>query len=332
VKSLAINRVEIKDFLAFRGEFDCDFCRGVNVIIGGNGTGKTTLLKCLYYGADRFSNPKPAPDLQDYFGLAGYHEIVDSTREAIAKKFGMITMDVSGEHFEFSYFYCKPPNNSKITIRPVYIPEKDILEHAKGLLTFIEQKKTGFGQIYKDVLVNAQDIPTQKQSVTQKKVGKKIQDAIGGTVSWSKATGSFLTVQTDGNSFPFANEASGYKKLGYLGLLVTNGHLEKDSVLLWDEPENSLNPELMPVLVDILLELSRNGVQIFLATHNEVLASYFSVNKQNSDNVMFYSLYKDGKHIKADSNDRFDLLNPNKLTEEPVKLYERRLDRGLGGE
>ena len=44
---MAINRVEIKDFLVFKDEFALDFCSGVNVIIGGNGTGKTTLLKCL---------------------------------------------------------------------------------------------------------------------------------------------------------------------------------------------------------------------------------------------------------------------------------------------
>jgi predicted ATPase len=82
--------------------------------------------------------------------------------------------------------------------------------------------------------------------------------------------------------------------------------------------------------VDILLELSRNGVQIFIATHSELLANYFAVNRQKSSEVMFYSLYKDGEQIKADMNDRFDLLNPNKLTEEPVKLYEKRLDKGFG--
>ncbi|MDR1135793.1 MAG: ATP-binding protein [Clostridiales Family XIII bacterium] len=47
---MAINRVEIKDFLVFKGEFTMDFCPGVNVFIGSNGTGKTTLLKTLYGG------------------------------------------------------------------------------------------------------------------------------------------------------------------------------------------------------------------------------------------------------------------------------------------
>jgi len=45
---MAISRVEIKDFLLFKGEFGVDFCAGVNVLIGGNGTGKTTLMKVMY--------------------------------------------------------------------------------------------------------------------------------------------------------------------------------------------------------------------------------------------------------------------------------------------
>jgi AAA15 family ATPase/GTPase len=328
---MAINRVEIKDFLVFQGEFTANFCSGINILIGGNATGKTTLLKCLYYGADRFTKPKKFPEiLQKYFGIAEDYDTVGETHDEIQKKFGMITMDVDGERFEFSYSYFMQPHSGTTTIKPVYIPEKDILEHAKGLLTFIEQKQTGFSQIYKDVLVKAQDIPTQKQSKMQQKVGKLIVDTIGGDVRWDKGDGSFYTFRTDGTRIPFTNEASGYKKLGFLGLLVTSGQLENDSVLFWDEPENSINPELLPVLVDILLELQRGGVQVFIATHSEIFSSYFNVLCTNDDKIMFYSLYKENGHIKFDKSERFDLLTPNKLTEEPVKLYERELDKGLG--
>jgi len=41
---MAIDRVEIQDFLVFKGEFSATFCPGVNVLIGDNGTGKTTLM------------------------------------------------------------------------------------------------------------------------------------------------------------------------------------------------------------------------------------------------------------------------------------------------
>jgi predicted ATPase len=129
-------------------------------------------------------------------------------------------------------------------------------------------------------------------------------------------------------------EASGYRKFGLLATLIRNEQIKSDTVLFWDEPENSLNPELMPVLVDILLELQRGGVQIFIATHSEILASYFAVNreKEKGDIVDFYSLYKNKKtlHIKVEQNDRFDLMDHNNLTAESVKLYKKEIERGLG--
>jgi predicted ATPase len=103
--------------------------------------------------------------------------------------------------------------------------------------------------------------------------------------------------------------------------------------LFFDEPETSVNPELISSLVDILLELSRLGSQVFIATHSEVLASYININRNNEDHVMFYSLVKDvNGQVIAYSNDRFDKLEPNKLSEEPVKIYELELDRRMGND
>jgi hypothetical protein len=219
-----------------------------------------------------------------------------------------------------------------MNVSRVFIPEKDILEHAKGLLTFVDQKDNDFSSIYRDVLITAQDSDNKKQTDTQKAITATITGMVGGRAEWVSSEGRYYTVRADGTRIPFSNEASGFKKLGYLELLVRTGHLEPGTVLFWDEPENSLNPELVPVLVDSLLLLSRNGVQIFIATHSELLADYFLTNSKKVDRVIFFSLYKDGDRIKYDRSDRFDLLNPNKLSDERVRLYEKRLDKAFGGE
>ncbi|MDR1923066.1 MAG: AAA family ATPase [Planctomycetaceae bacterium] len=305
---MAINRVKIKDFLVFKDEFVVDFCPGVNIIIGGNATGKTTLLKAMYAG------------YRGCFASKGLNEIIEDC-------FGT---SIQFEPDSIKIIHDNDVINSKFNPHGnVYIPEKDILEHAKGLLTFIEQKQTGFGKVYRDVIIAAQDVPTSKQSEIQKTIEQKIAGIIGGKIHWDKGDGSFYTLKIDGTRIPFANEASGYKKLGFLGLLVTSGQLEKNSVLFWDEPENSLNPELMPVLVDILLELQREGVQIFIATHSEIFVSYFDANRKDSDKVTFYSLYKNGENVKADKSERFDLLTPNNLTAEQIKLYRAELERSF---
>jgi len=213
----------------------------------------------------------------------------------------------------------------------VYIPEKDILEHAKGLLTFIDQKQTGFSQIYKDVLLYAQDIPTRDQTEIQKRVGQMIAGVIKGDMHRDEGDGSFYTLRTDGKHIPFANEASGYKKLGFLGLLVKNGRLENGSILFWDEPENSLNPELVPVLVDILLTLARNGVQIFIATHDYHLARYFDVRKDKNVPVMFHNLSKaDDDQIVCKSLPEYIKLPDNLLEIAGEDLFKAVIADAMG--
>jgi AAA15 family ATPase/GTPase len=219
-------------------------------------------------------------------------------------------------------------DNNRLSI--VYIPEKDILEHAKGLLPFIEGKPTGFSAIYKKVIVSAMDIPTNVQSDMQKSIGEKINAIIDGHIEWVQGEGSFYTIKNDGTRIPFANEASGYKKLGYLGLLVASRQLDSGSVLLWDEPENSLNPEIIPVLVDILLELQRGGVQVFVATHSYDIARWFEINKKDGDSLRYFNLRKIEGGITADVADDYTGLSDSTLRNAGDKLLKAVVKKSMG--
>jgi predicted ATPase len=100
-------------------------------------------------------------------------------------------------------------------------------------------------------------------------------------------------------------EASGYRKFGLLAALIRNEQLRTGSTLFWDEPENSLNPELVPVMVDILLELSKSGVQVFLATHDYNIARYLDVRKDRSVPVVFHNLTKANGGIVCESSPEY---------------------------
>ena len=223
----------------------------------------------------------------------------------------------------------KLTNGTIIETPSVYIPEKDMLLHSFGFLALKHERPTiPFDDTLTDIIAKAQLYP--KKEMSNSPLCTKIRAIIGGEVAYDNDSFSIVR-DRDGMQIPFSMEASGYKKFGLLWKLIRNGSLEPGSILFWDEPENSLNPELIPILVDILLELTRTGVQIFLATHSEILASYFAVNREKSDNVMFYTLYKLDGRIVADLGDRFDLLVPNNLMTEPVRLYEKQIEKGLGG-
>ena len=45
--AMALEQLHLENFTVFR-KLDLKFCRGINVLIGENGTGKTHLLKVLY--------------------------------------------------------------------------------------------------------------------------------------------------------------------------------------------------------------------------------------------------------------------------------------------
>ena len=186
-----------------------------------------------------------------------------------------------------------------------------------------------FDQTFIDILSKAELPVTRNLTPNAMELLDEIKAVTGGEVVYENDV--FYTVKSNGEKIPFSLEASGFRKFGLLWKLLRNGLLESGSILFWDEPENSLNPELVPLLVDILLELSQGGVQVFLATHSEIFASYFAVNRQEGDDVLFISLYKNGEYIKANTDNRFDLLKPNNLTAEQVKLYEKEIEKGLNG-
>ncbi|HCC37985.1 MAG TPA: AAA family ATPase, partial [Treponema sp.] len=130
---------------------------------------------------------------------------------------------------------------------------------------------------------------------------------------------------------PFSLEASGFRKFGLLWKLLRNGLLESGSILFWDEPENSLNPELIPVLVDILLELSKNGVQIFLATHDYNLARYFDIRKNKDIPVLFHNLSKkESEQIVCESSPKYLKLSDNLFEKASADLFEAVVSDTMG--
>ena len=219
---MAINRVEINDFLVFKGKFECEFCSGVNVLIGVNGTGKTTLMKVLY--GKRKSNSS----IKNYFSQT----IKEMNSDGVK-----VTRDTGEPKF-------------------VFIPISNLLSSAKGLLELNERYALSFDQTQLDVLINAGQPETRELTANAEKIACKISAVINGTVEYEN--GIYYMKKNTGEKVEFALEASGLEKFGLLWKLLRNGLLEPGSVLFWDEPEASINPELIPPLVDVLLELSRN--------------------------------------------------------------------------
>lgn len=296
--------------------FHLEFGDGINVIIGENGVGKTSLLKMIY-AATQWSNTNvntgKNKDLLHYFS----GNITNSSElKNFDYKEGYCYYRVTdGMHkFEYSLSHEEIFDYDEwlgLNIQSVMIPTTEMLSHSRSFLALNEKFNMPFDGTQVDIIVNASLPETRKIPENMKTVLEKISEVIDGTIVFENDI--FYVLKRDGRKTEFSLEAEGLRKLGLLWKLIRNGLLEKDSVLLWDEPEANLNPELYPLVAEILLELQKNGVQIFLATHSYNFAKYLEMRREKEEQVIFHNLYKGSsempetlKTVFKDKNGRED--------------------------
>jgi AAA15 family ATPase/GTPase len=328
-----IKSVNIKNFTVF-DDFELDLSLGINIIIGKNGTGKTHLLKGIYTVCDRINyEAKYTTGYQNLISQL-YFKVnpIDLVRDKSVKD--KIIASVSATYSENSYsryLIIKVGENQlaedgsmhkdvDFHINNIFIPATEILSHSKGFLALNNKYDMPFDKTYVDIITNA-ELPEAKDiSEINKKILEIISKVIDGEVVYEND--NFYVVKNDGTKIDFSIEAEGIRKFALLWKLIRNGLIDKEAILFWDEPEANINPELMPILVDILIELQRCGVQIFLATHSYNFAKYFEIKRDSNDKVLFHSLYKTEQGVKCQSEENFGDLKNNSIIEADSKLLD----------
>jgi len=140
-----------------------------------------------------------------------------------------------------------------------------------------------------------------------------------------------------GEPLSSAMTAEGYRKIGVLHRLLCNGSISPGStgILLWDEPEANLNPALMKEVVQVLLELSRNGQQIILATHDYVLLKWFDLlsDEGKEDHIRYHVIAEaaGNQSISVQSIDDYSRIAETGISQTFSDLYDAEIDRSLEG-
>ena len=301
---MSITKMEIENITAFE-KVEIDFASGVNVFIGENGTGKTHLLKMIYnahvrtsalFGDSkelvRFSNEK------GFYKIYKHEEIV----EAYVTNGISVRWDI-------------PIRETYSSNSIIFIPAKEMLTHARGLIAMSKKYSQimPFDRTHLDIIENAEVWVLDHPPELAKRFIPRLENIIGGKII--QDNGDFFVKHPDGSTTNYSMEAEGIKKLGLLWRLIMNGSIADGTILLWDEPEANINPTLIPLFVDLLIELSRNDIQIFLSTHDYVISKYFEVKRTEKDAVLFHSLQKTDNGVKCESNENFRDLKNNPIIE-----------------
>lgn len=330
---MGIKKVSIQNFTVFE-DMKIDFASGVNVIIGENGTGKTHLMKSLYMlSLKEFQKNSYLDVFFDYFLI----EPKEAIRNTAIKDYFKINFIYDNLNVEYKSFadgiinnYVKESNcsnniNDTTILNSLFIPSKDMLTHSKGFVSLYDERFISFDKSYKDIISKAL-LPTLKKiPAIGKSILPKLESIIDGKVIVDNDT--FFIEKNNNKKINFSIEAEGIKKLAIIWQLIMNGSIVKNSILFWDEPEANINPTSYKDVAEILLELSRNGVQIFLASHNYNFAKYIEVLMKDSDDVAFHSLYKTDKGVKCETESKFSLLTNNALREDNINLYDAEMKK-----
>jgi len=334
---MAIKSIKLENFTVFEN-IECDFSPGVNIFIGENGTGKTHLLKALYAFSTGSKHPQSMNGevcecnfihhLLTCFGNSSHRELTRRVGSEYSNYARTLLHFVSDDG-ECNYaidpslsVQIYQVDTNKEDNSSVFIPSKDMLTHARGLLTMAKKHSNDmpFDRTLLDIVENAENWKVDETPKLAQNIAPILEKVIGGKIE--QYNGDFFVVKQNGDKVRFALEAEGIKKFGLLWQLLMAEIITDNSILFWDEPEANLNPKLIPVVVDILLELSGNGVQVFLATHEYNLMKYFSVKKKDSDQVSFISLHNSENGVICEAEDDYNLLEHNAIVEANIKLLE----------
>jgi AAA15 family ATPase/GTPase len=334
---------------------------GINVIIGKNDTGKTGLLKLLYSSIkslEVYSLKKKVNDVSFKKEIADKLFDVFMPRKNglgdLVQKGSKEKMDVNitiignnGKYKQQIYFSFGDRTEKTIAsciddvepitenlINALFVPAKEVLTAFNDIRNIRENfYGIGFDDTYLD-LIKALSLETTKGRVASElsSVNKSLEDLFDGKIEQTGQNEQPFIFKKGNQQFAMQQTSEGIKKIGILTTLITNRQLGKGTVLFMDEPETALHPEAIRQMVEMLVAMSKAGVQIFIASHSYfVIKQLTNCAKKEKINISCWSLEKEtGKLVTNSFHNLIDGVLPNNsIIEEAIKMYDQEIDLDL---
>lgn len=131
----------------------------------------------------------------------------------------------------------------------------------------------------------------------------RIQNIINGTITYEDEStllmdepGLYYHRKTDNLRIPLKQAATGITSFAYLLQLLNNGYLQKDTLLIIDEPEAHLHPQWIVEYAKLLVLLNKKiDIKILISSHNpDMVSAIQSIAKKEGviETVHFYVAQK----------------------------------------
>lgn len=345
-----LSSLKLENFTVFAAQ-TFQFCRGINVIIGENGTGKSQLLKlayalCAVSQARREALRQSKEELQ----RAIADKLVATLRpeslgRLVSRQQGRNRCEVAVEFvspkkaaFTFSF-----ATNSKTEVKleaapstylqapPIFFPTREMLSVFPGFAAAYRNRELEFDETYYDLAVALEARPLKgKRPANVSALIHELEDLMNGHVVLENGRFYLLSAKEGRGRLEIPLVAEGIRKIAMLTYLLINGALRDMSTLFWDEPEINLHPRLMENLAKSLVVLAKEGFQVIMATHSLFLLREIQIQLQGASGggveSRFFSLSEEDGDVLASAGDTVEDIDPIAMLDADLEQSDRYMD------
>lgn len=252
---------------------------GLTVIAGENDTGKSTASRAIYYKIKEEIIQRQEKNNSD--AILGIGALIGFGLGLLAKKpikgalggvavAGLInTINENKEKFDknIKIIFDK---DSKL-LNPIMINSTEILDTANYIKTtqMLAQQKDLKYTVNEHIIDLILQLTQTKLTNVNDKIIKDIEHIIGGKIYYDTNKDDFL-YQKDILDIPLNmnSTATGIKAFGLLQILLLNGTIKKDVILILDEPEANLHPKWQLKYAETIVKLVKYGVKVVFISHS----------------------------------------------------------------
>lgn len=309
---------------------------GINLIIGGNGSGKTFLLKSLYTAikvVEQYQRGREIKSLGELLYDKLYwtyqpDKIGDIVRKG-SKELSFKMLSDRSEYFNYAY---GSSTTKRIGVHSTYeqrnansifIPAKEIISLQSVIKQSRDYNSFGFDDTYYDLATALTPTTKGKNYKTFAESRARLSNAIGGRILFDETKKSWVFIDSNNKQIDIFLASEGIKKISVFDALLGNHYLSNQSVIFIDEPESALHPSLVGEFMEIIYSLSELGIQFFIATHSYfVIKKLYIIAKRNNVSIPVLSFIGDDC-IMADMQNG---MPENPIVNESINLYMEEID------
>lgn len=302
-----IRKLTVDGFTVFPTATSLSFEPGINILVGGNGSGKSHLMKLAYalckWSAGGSSKELPVSWAEEkrlrrlLLRAFSLRDLADLTARTAAPCTATVRASLMGDKVplgcaETAFTFHSGGEEDGLTLQS--IPDRVLTDNAVFLapreVLSIYPIYAQAGRRYPELLDSAgwdlcvalenEESPPLTAALAH--VLRQIESLLHGKLI--RRNGRFFLQHPGEQAAELNLAAEGFKRLGTLGLLIANGSVRGGTTLFWDEPEMNLHSTHLQLLVGIMLGLCRAGVQLILSTHSLFLLREITIQLADTRN------------------------------------------------